>query len=39
MSDAEFEGRQLAARDGETIDRERDLQGQAPYLINVGLRL
>ena len=37
MSDAEFQSRQLAARDGQTIDRERDLQGQAPYLINVGL--
>jgi len=37
MSDEEFEGRQAGARDGETIERERDLQGQAPYLINVGL--
>ncbi|NNF86761.1 MAG: TonB-dependent receptor [Winogradskyella sp.] len=37
MSDAEFDSRQLAARDGQTIERERDLQGQAPYLINVGL--
>lgn len=37
MSDDEFEGRQAGARDGETIDRKRDLQGQAPYLINVGL--
>ena len=37
MSDAEFEGRLAGARDGETIERERDLQGQAPYLINVGL--
>lgn len=37
MSDDEFNSRQLAARDGETIDRERDLQGQSPYLINVGL--
>ncbi|MCA0131047.1 TonB-dependent receptor [Winogradskyella alexanderae] len=37
MSDDEFEGRQRGARDGETIDRKRDLQGQAPYLINVGL--
>lgn len=37
MSDDEFESRQLAARDGEVIDRERDLQGQAPYLINIGL--
>lgn len=36
MSDAEFQSRQLAARDGERIERERDLQGQAPYLINVG---
>jgi len=37
MSEAEFDARTLAARDGETIDRERDLQGQSPYLINVGL--
>jgi TonB-dependent receptor len=37
MSQAEFDGRQAGARDGETIDRKRDLQGQAPYLINVGL--
>ncbi|MGC1472065.1 MAG: TonB-dependent receptor [Psychroserpens sp.] len=36
MSDDEFTSRQLAARDGETIDRERDLQGQAPYVINFG---
>ncbi|WP_431157316.1 TonB-dependent receptor domain-containing protein [Winogradskyella poriferorum] len=37
MSDDEFDGRVAGARDGETIDRKRDLQGQAPYLINVGL--
>ena len=37
MSDVEFNLRSLSARDGETIDRERDLQGQSPYLINVGL--
>ncbi|NNF82155.1 MAG: TonB-dependent receptor [Flavobacteriaceae bacterium] len=37
MSDPEFEARTLAARDGETIERERDLQGQSPYLINIGL--
>ena len=37
MSDDEFSSRQLAARDGETIDRERDMQGQAPFVINVGL--
>lgn len=36
MSDIEFNLRDLAARDGETIDRKRDLQGQSPYLINVG---
>ncbi|WP_093368459.1 TonB-dependent receptor [Psychroflexus sediminis] len=38
MSEQEFESRQLAAREGQTIDDERDLQGQSPYLINVGLR-
>ncbi|RRO20323.1 TonB-dependent receptor [Flavobacteriaceae bacterium 14752] len=37
MADREFESRQTAAREGETIDNERDLQGQSPYLINVGL--
>ncbi|NBC57761.1 MAG: TonB-dependent receptor [Bacteroidetes bacterium] len=37
MADREFESRQLAAREGEIIDDERDLQGQSPYLINVGL--
>lgn len=37
MSNDEFQGRQASARDGETIDKKRDLQGQAPYLINVGL--
>lgn len=37
MSDDEFNSRVLAARDGETVDRKRDLQGQAPYLINLGL--
>jgi TonB-dependent receptor len=37
MSQDEFDGRQASARDGETIDRERQLQGQAPFLINVGL--
>jgi hypothetical protein len=36
MSDDEFNSRTLAARDGETVERERDMQGQAPYLINVG---
>lgn len=36
MGDDEFSSRQLAARDGETIDRERDMQGQAPFVINAG---
>ena len=37
MSEDEFNSRRLAARDGETIERERDMQGQAPFLINFGL--
>jgi len=37
MAEREFESRQLAAREGQTIDDERDLQGQSPYLINIGL--
>ncbi|WP_460220123.1 TonB-dependent receptor [Psychroserpens sp. MEBiC05023] len=37
MSEAEFTSRQLAAREGQTIERERDLQGQAPFVINFGL--
>lgn len=43
MSDDEFTLRQNTARENangediEVIDRKRDLQGQAPYLINVGL--
>jgi TonB-dependent receptor len=37
MSNDEFQSRQDNARVGETIDRERNLQGQSPYLINVGL--
>lgn len=36
MSEDEFNSRQLAARDGETIEDTRELQGQSPYLINVG---
>lgn len=37
MSQEEFDGREAGARVGESIDRKRNLQGQAPYLINVGL--
>ncbi|MGA0402440.1 MAG: TonB-dependent receptor plug domain-containing protein, partial [Flavobacteriaceae bacterium] len=36
MGDAEYEGRKINAPDRE-IDRERQLQGQSPYLINSGL--
>ena len=37
MFDDEYNRRLSAARDGERISRERDLQGQSPYLINIGL--
>ncbi|MGB5371399.1 MAG: TonB-dependent receptor, partial [Flavobacteriaceae bacterium] len=36
MSEIEFNSRQLAVRDGETIEPTRELQGQSPYLVNVG---
>jgi hypothetical protein len=36
MSEIEFNSRQLSAREGETIEDIRVLQGQSPYLINVG---
>lgn len=35
--DQEYETRLIFARDGETIEDTRELQGQSPYLINVGL--
>ncbi|WP_299556605.1 TonB-dependent receptor [Seonamhaeicola sp.] len=37
MSDGEFDSRVANARDGETIERTRDMQGQAPFLINTSL--
>jgi len=37
MSDTEFNSRVRNARDGQEIDRQRDMAGQAPYLINTGL--
>ncbi len=37
MSDAELEARRLSLRDGEKLEDTRELQGQSPYLINVGL--
>ncbi len=36
MSETEFNSRTLAVRQGETIEDTRELQGQSPYLINVG---
>ncbi len=37
MSDEEYISRQANARDGEIIDKKRDLQGQSPFLINASL--
>ncbi len=37
MNEAEFQGRLSAAREGESIDNKRELQGQSPFLINTGL--
>lgn len=34
MNDQEYEDRVREARDGQTIDRNRNFQGQAPYLVN-----
>ncbi|NDV15158.1 TonB-dependent receptor [Muricauda sp. TY007] len=33
----EYDSRQTFARDGETIDETRQLQGQSPFLVNAGL--
>jgi outer membrane receptor for ferrienterochelin and colicin len=37
MEENELNSRLNAARDGQTISKTRDLQGQSPYLINAGL--
>ena len=37
MFEDEFNRRVNAARDGEVVENERELQGQSPYLINAGL--
>ncbi len=37
MTDVEFNSRKLYEKQGETIDRTRDMAGQAPYVINAGL--
>lgn len=36
MAETEYQRRLLAARDGQTIDRTRQLQGQSPFLLNLG---
>src|SRR5690606_17910691 len=35
--DQEYDSRKIFARDGETIEDTRNLQGQSPFLINTGL--
>lgn len=37
MSDGEFDSRVANARTDETIDRKREMQGQAPFLVNSSL--
>lgn len=37
MDDDEYNARAIQAPAGSTISRERELQGQSPYMINVGL--
>jgi hypothetical protein len=37
LSQTEYESRVANARTGQTIDRYRDMAGQAPYIINAGL--
>jgi len=36
MEEAELERRRLNLRDGETLSDTRELQGQSPYLVNLG---
>lgn len=38
MTEAELERRRLNLREGETLSDTRELQGQAPYLVNAGLQ-
>jgi outer membrane receptor protein involved in Fe transport len=37
MSDIEYQSRVLEARDGQTVEKTRDFQGQAPFLVNTFL--
>lgn len=37
MNDVEYEDRVRLAEPGQVIDRNRELQGQSPYMVNVGI--
>jgi TonB-dependent receptor len=37
MTDIEFDARKIYEKEGENIDRKRDMAGQAPFVINAGL--
>ncbi|HAF27989.1 MAG TPA: hypothetical protein DCG75_02980 [Bacteroidales bacterium] len=37
LSQSEYDSRVLSARTGQTIDEYRDMAGQSPYLLNIGL--
>lgn len=37
LSNIEFLSRESSARNGQTIDKYRDMAGQAPYIINAGI--
>lgn len=37
MDDVEYEARANNLREGQSLERTRDMQGQSPYLINTGL--
>lgn len=37
MTDAEFNARELNKRDGQSIEKQRAMAGQAPYVINFGI--
>ncbi len=37
LSESEYDSRALSARTGQTIDKYRDMAGQSPYLLNLGV--
>ena len=37
LSESEFQSRSINAREGQTIERTREMAGQAPYIINAGI--